>query len=69
MTHDKSPWYITTVSIRVAQFVGIAEMLGGLAVLVVKHDEAQGFAFLCIGAATFGSMPWIRGRSRPSSNQ
>jgi hypothetical protein len=34
-------------------------MAGGLALLVVRHDEAQGYALLAIGAATFGSTPWI----------
>ena len=43
-----------------AQVLGIIEMAGGLALLVVKHDGAQEYALLAIGAATFGSMPWMR---------
>lgn len=59
MTNQRRPWYTTVWFVRVAQLLGIAEMAGGLALLVVRHDEAQGYALLAIGAATFGSMPWI----------
>jgi hypothetical protein len=34
-------------------------MAVGLVLVVVKHDEAQGYALLAIGTATFGSMPWV----------
>ena len=40
MTKSKKAWYTTVWFVRVAQLLGIAEMAGGLALLVVRHDEA-----------------------------
>jgi hypothetical protein len=53
------PWYKTTWFLRAARTLGIAEMGGGLVLIVSRHDEAQGYALLAIGAATFGSMPLV----------
>lgn len=59
MTGRRDPWYKRAWFVRTAQVLGILEMVGGLALLVVKHDGAQGYALLAVGAATFGSMPWV----------
>ena len=67
MTSRNSPWAKSQWFIRAAQALGILEMAGGLWLLSGKQDGAQGYALLAIGAATFGSMPWItRPRSRTS---
>jgi hypothetical protein len=59
MTGRRYPWYKSAWFVRTAQVLGILEMAGGLALLAVKHDGAQGYGLLAVGAATFGSMPWI----------
>lgn len=35
--------------------LGIAEMLAGVALLVLRNDGAGGYGLLAIGAGTFGS--------------
>jgi hypothetical protein len=42
MTNQRRPWYTTVWFVRVAQLLGIAEMAGGLALLVVRHDGGAG---------------------------
>jgi hypothetical protein len=59
MTDRADRWYNSRRFVWMAQVLGILEMAGGLVLVVVKHDGAQGFALLGVGAATFGSMPWI----------
>lgn len=59
MRKPRGPWYATVWFVRLAQLLGIAEMTGGLVLVVTKHDEAQGYALLAIGAATIGSTPWV----------
>ncbi len=59
MTSRRDPWYSSAWFVRMGQVLGILEMAGALALLVVKHDGAQGYALLAVGAATFGSMPSI----------
>jgi hypothetical protein len=63
MINQNSAWYATPFFIRAMQLLGLFEMVGGLALLVLKHDAVQGFALLAIGAGTFGSMPWLGRRS------
>ena len=50
----KSRWFV-----RAAQSLGVAEIVGGLGLLVLGHDGVQGFALLGIGAGTLGSAPWV----------
>lgn len=65
MNSRRVPWYSAAWFSRMGQVLGVVEMVGGLALLIGKHDGGQGYALLAIGAATFGSMPWIsRTRSR-----
>jgi hypothetical protein len=59
MENRRDSWYKSAWFVRMAQVLGLLEMSGGLALLEVKHDGEQGYALLAIGAATFGSMPWV----------
>lgn len=45
-----------------ADLLGIAEILGGLALLAFRQDATQGFALMAIGAATSGGSAglWAR---------
>ncbi|MBV8195134.1 MAG: hypothetical protein JOY80_06355 [Candidatus Dormibacteraeota bacterium] len=63
MKHHTLRWYAW-----VGPVVGIATVLAGLALLVVRHDATQGYSFLTIGAVIFGTSGIglrRRGASRP----
>jgi hypothetical protein len=65
MTGRRDSWYDSAWFVRLAKVLAVLEMAGGLALLVVKHDGPQGYAFLAIGAATLSSIPLRKGFSAP----
>lgn len=60
MCDDNRHWYSV-----VGPIVGMVVMLAGLALLVFRHDDVQGYSFLSIGAVIFGTT----GSSRRRSNR
>ena len=50
----------------VGPLLGIAVMLGGLATLLFRHDDASGYSLLGVGGVIFGTsgIGSRRGRSR-----
>jgi hypothetical protein len=62
VTDNQERWYNSTAFIRGAQILGIVEMVGGLALLLLKHDGAGGWSLLAVGAATFGGTGALNAR-------
>ncbi len=62
MVEPKEGWFNSPAFARAAVVLGVVEMLGGLALIVFKHDGAQGHALLAIGAGTFGGVGAITTR-------
>jgi|HubBroStandDraft_6_1064221.scaffolds.fasta_scaffold2079968_2 hypothetical protein len=65
MRNNTRRWYQL-----VGPVVGAAVMLAGLAMLVLRHDDAGGYSFLGVGAVIFGTsgLGARRGGKRRAAN-